>query len=105
MSAPGPNPYAPPQISTPQTPLVVDGKPFAACPACGNTYAKPIGFTWWGGALGPWLFTHVRCSRCSQDYNGKTGKSNDTAIAIYIMVSLGVGLVIGVGAAVMQMNS
>ena len=75
------------------------GDQFAPCPSCGNVYAKRAGFTWWGGALGPRLFNHVHCLRCRQGYNGKTGKSNDTAIAIYLIVSLILGVMLGAAAA------
>jgi hypothetical protein len=94
------NPYASPQ--TPFNPNVPPpgspppgSKPYAPCPRCRNIFAKPVGFTWWGGALGPWLFTHVRCVTCGEAYNGKTGQSNNTAIAIYFAVSAVIGLIVG----------
>ena len=67
--------------------------PFAACPKCDAKRGETVSFTWWGGLLGPRLLSHVKCGGCGAGYNGKTGKSNDTAIAIY----LGVGVVIGLG--------
>lgn len=91
------NPYAPPQTQGAQF-VPPPGMPqFAPCPNCGNTFASKIGFTWWGGVLGPSLFTHVKCYRCGNAYNGKTGRSNTTAITIYVIVStiIGVALVIG----------
>lgn len=98
-----PNPYAPSQ--TPGGPPMPMPPPpgamqYAPCPHCGNVYASKIGFTWWGGVLGPSLFTHVKCFRCGNAYNGKTGRSNTTAIAIYVAVStvIGIVLVIGLGA-------
>ena len=60
---------------------------FAACPKCGQTNAQKVGFTWWGGALGPRLFTHVKCQNCGTEYNGKTGQSNQNNILIYFLVS------------------
>ncbi len=60
---------------------------YAACPKCKQTEAAPVGFTWWGGALGPKLFTHVKCQRCGMTYNGKTGMPNTNAIIIYCAVS------------------
>jgi predicted nucleic-acid-binding Zn-ribbon protein len=59
---------------------------YASCPKCGSTNATKVGFTWWGGALGPVLFTHVKCSNCKTEYNGKTGKSNTNSIIIYSVV-------------------
>ena len=96
-----PNPYASPQIPAPQAPHQPPAgtELFAPCFACGNTYAKRVGFTWWGGALGPRMFTHVKCARCGTAYNGKTGKSNNTAIAIYVGVTTVIGLAIGIAAA------
>jgi hypothetical protein len=44
--------------------------------------------------VGPSLFTHVKCYRCGTAYNGKTGRSNNTAIAIYVAVSTVVGLLL-----------
>jgi hypothetical protein len=57
--------------------------------------ASRIGFTWWGGVLGPWMLTHVRCNKCGTCYNGHTGKSNDTAIVIYVVVGAAIGTVLG----------
>lgn len=88
------NPYASPQVQG-QPFLPPPGTlPFAPCPTCGNTFASKIGFTWWGGMVGPAMFTHVKCCRCGNAYNGKTGKSNNTAIAIYVAVSTVIGLIL-----------
>jgi hypothetical protein len=65
---------------------------FAPCPGCQAQNAQRQGFTWWGGALGPKLFTHVKCGSCSTTYNGKTGRSNNTAIAVYFVVVNAVAL-------------
>lgn len=59
---------------------------FVACPACQSQTAKRLNFTWWGGALGPRLLTHVKCGACGVTYNGKTGRSNNGAIAAYIVI-------------------
>jgi hypothetical protein len=56
---------------------------YAPCPNCGQSVAKKVNFTWWGGALGPRMFTHIKCENCKTEYNGKTGKSNQTNILIY----------------------
>ena len=63
---------------------------FAACPNCGQSVAKRVGYTWWGGAVGPRMFTHVKCQNCGQQYNGKTGQSNTRSIAIYVVVSFAI---------------
>lgn len=60
---------------------------YAPCPNCGQSNAKKISFTWWGGALGPNMFTHVKCQNCGTEYNGKTGKSNQTSILLYFLVT------------------
>jgi uncharacterized protein (DUF983 family) len=60
---------------------------YAPCPKCSQSSAQKVGFTWWGGVLGPKLMTHVKCGACGTAYNGKTGKDNTTNIAIYLIVS------------------
>lgn len=55
----------------------------AACPRCGSPDPQPVSFTWWGGAVGPRLFHHVRCRACKSEYNGRTGLPNTTAIVLY----------------------
>jgi len=59
----------------------------ASCPKCGSTDAKAITYTWWGGFLGPKLFNLVKCNSCGTEYNGKTGKSNQQNMIIYIVAS------------------
>jgi hypothetical protein len=63
---------------------------FAPCPRCGGSEAKRITFTWWGGLLGPRLFTHVRCLDCGAKFNGRSGRFNTTAIVIYNLVAIGI---------------
>jgi predicted nucleic-acid-binding Zn-ribbon protein len=60
---------------------------YAACPKCGSTNAKKVSFTWWGGALGPALFSLVKCNSCGTEYNGKTGKAARNSMLIYLAVS------------------
>ena len=68
---------------------------WADCPHCDAPgRASRVGFTWWGGALGPWIFSHVRCHECGTCYNGRTGKSNDMPILIYTLVSVFFSLLI-----------
>jgi hypothetical protein len=62
----------------------------APCPKCAAQQSKEVGFTWWGGVLGPKIFHHVKCLGCGTAYNGKTGKSNQQAIAIYTAVSMAI---------------
>lgn len=59
---------------------------YAACPQCGQSNAKPVNYTWWGGAIGPKMMSHVKCQNCNTQYNGKTGKSNTQSIIIYNLV-------------------
>ncbi|HEV3416899.1 MAG TPA: hypothetical protein VG056_08810 [Pirellulales bacterium] len=79
------NPYESPKESTP---IKRPGEQFAPCPRCGNTAASRVGFTFWGGVIGPKLLTHVKCDQCGAKYNGKTGKSNTAAIVVYQVVGL-----------------
>ena len=62
-------------------------KSYAPCPKCGAADAKLLKFTWWGGALGPKMLTHVKCQNCGNKYNGKTGRNNTAGVAIYIIVA------------------
>ena len=59
---------------------------YAACPKCGAADPKTLSFTWWGGALGPKVLSHVKCVGCGYKYNGKTGGDNTTGIVIYSLV-------------------
>jgi phage FluMu protein Com len=69
---------------------------YADCPNCDAPGdASPVGFTWWGGILGPRLLSHVRCNDCGTCYNGSSGKSNDTAILIYVLISFFIALMVG----------
>ena len=67
---------------------------YVPCPSCGSDQAKKVGFSWWGGVLGPKLFKHVKCPNCGTTFNGRTGKSNNTAIAIYLVVGGVIGVVV-----------
>ena len=69
---------------------------YVPCPNCSSTRASLVGFSWWGGILGPRHLTHVKCPDCGTAYNGKTGQSNTVGIIIYLMVGtvLGFGIVL-----------
>ncbi len=64
---------------------------YMPCPKCRSLGAKRLNFTWWGGAIGPRVITHVKCQTCGEKYNGKTGKDNTAGIIIYSVV---VGLLV-----------
>lgn len=68
---------------------------YAACPKCQRPDPEKVGFTWWGGVLGPRMLSHVKCRWCGTQYNGKTGKSNTTGIVIYSVVLFVIALAIG----------
>jgi transposase-like protein len=70
---------------------------YKPCPKCASDQAEKVNFTWWGGVLGPSLFHHVKCTKCSNTFNGQTGKSNQQAITAYVVISTVVGLVVIVG--------
>lgn len=88
MTAPNPNPYAPPQapLGAPNLGALAEG----ACPKCQSPNVKRPSFTWWGGALGPKLLSHAVCSACGFGFNWKTGQSNNRGIAIYMGVVLAI---------------
>lgn len=92
VPAPQENPYA-----APAAPVAPAKNPHLATPAaggkvgcynCGSTSYSKIHWTIWGGIIGPMMFSHVRCNSCGTTFNSKTGKSNNTAITIYIAISL-----------------
>jgi hypothetical protein len=64
------------------------GVPAPPCPKCGNTQATKVRFTWWGGALGPKLFSVVKCTQCRAQYNGNTGASLTGVIIVYQLIVL-----------------
>jgi uncharacterized protein (DUF983 family) len=41
------------------------------------------------------MLSHVMCLNCGAEYNSKTGQSNATGIAIYTIVSVIIGLILG----------
>ena len=56
------------------------------CPKCGSPEFKKVGFTWWGGAVGPAILKHVKCGKCGATFNGRTGQANTTGIIVYSVV-------------------
>jgi hypothetical protein len=64
------------------------------CPRCGDPRSSPVGFTLWGGIIGPKLLHHVRCWGCGNKYNGKTGQPNTTGIIIYSVVTGVIALIV-----------
>jgi hypothetical protein len=76
--------------------VVPGGETFAPCYNCGNTTAKRLTWSWWGGVLGPKLLTHVECFQCGTRYNGKSGHSNTMNIVAYQVVIWAVLIGIGV---------
>src|SRR5262249_25800584 len=75
---------------------------YAICYNCGADDASKVGWTLWGGIIGPAMLTHVKCGRCGTTYNGNTGKSNNTVILIYLLVSTAIGLAVGAAAVAAQ---
>ena len=63
-----------------------------ACPHCQQDQhpPTPIGFTWWGGILGPKLLSHVQCPSCGGTFNSKTGQPNTTSAIAPTTVAVGV---------------
>ncbi|QEG43394.1 eL43 family ribosomal protein [Roseimaritima ulvae] len=93
--SPSPNPFEPPPAPRPESIDPANGN-FAPCPRCGQPIAQRVGFTLWGGVLGPKLFTHVKCQTCGNKYNGKTGQSNASVIAVYTVGSIVVGAFVAI---------
>jgi transposase-like protein len=61
---------------------------------CNSLNVKEIGYTWWGGIIGPKLLKHTKCNDCKFTYNRKTRESNTMPIVIYSVVLAAVGFVI-----------
>ena len=57
------------------------------CPNCGSRNFKTPGFTWWGGAVGQKIISHVVCQNCNTGFNKKTGASNTANIILYQVVA------------------
>lgn len=60
---------------------------YAVCYNCGADRGSRVSWTFWGGLIGPAIICHVKCGRCGTTYNGRSGKSNTTAIIIYFVVT------------------
>ena len=54
------------------------------CPICRSEddFRVPT-FTWWGGAIGHRIISHVYCNQCNSGFNSKTGKNNTMNIILY----------------------
>ena len=74
---------------------------YVPCPKCSTPDPEQVKFTWWGGMLGPKLLSHVKCARCGNAYNGKSGNSNAQNILIYSLVTVGIVFVIFFGLALL----
>lgn len=65
------------------------------CPGCRqDVEPTAVGFTWWGGLFGSRLFSHVECPSCRTRFNGKTGRSNSAAIAIYMVATGALAMIV-----------
>jgi hypothetical protein len=71
--------------------------PYADCPNCGaRGHATKLNYTFWGGLIGPLFISHVRCKRCGTCYNGTHGDYNTGRIAIFMGVTWGIGILLGI---------
>lgn len=73
-------------------PLAIGPYGVTARPRCNSPHITRPTFTWWGGLLGPKLFNHTVCSGCGFGFNGKTGRSNATAIGVYLGIAVALSL-------------
>jgi hypothetical protein len=67
---------------------------YAPCPRCGGTHAERVTWTIWGSFYGPAMLNHVQCAGCGYRYNGRSGRSNALAAAVFVMVPL--ALILGI---------
>ncbi len=75
---------------------------FAPCPRCNQAQAAKVGFTWWGGVLGPRMLNVVRCLGCGTQYNGKTGGTLTSGIIVYTLVVTGIVVLVLVALAALH---
>ena len=61
---------------------------FEPCPFCQNEKAQRVRFTPWGGVIGPFLLSLVKCAGCGGHFNGRSGRSVKGAIKLYTLTTL-----------------
>jgi hypothetical protein len=61
-----------------------------SCPFCRGQAAKPVRFTAWGGVIGPFLLSLVKCGCCGSQFNGRTGRCVKKAARIYTVATLAI---------------
>ena len=60
------------------------------CPFCRGDAAKPVRFTSWGGVIGPFLLSLVKCGCCGNHFNGRNGRCVKKAARIYTVATLAI---------------
>jgi Zn ribbon nucleic-acid-binding protein len=75
---------------------------YVPCPKCATPDPQQVKFTWWGGVLGPKLLSHVKCVRCGNAYNGKSGQSNTQGIIIYSLAAVGIVFMVFFGLGILS---
>ena len=58
------------------------------CPYCRHDAADRVKFTPWGGVIGPFLLSLVKCTGCGGQYNGRSGGKVERAIRVYTFVTV-----------------
>jgi hypothetical protein len=62
---------------------------YADCPQCGSPgHATKVIYTWWGGFLGPLIFSLVQCEHCGAQYNGTSGSDSSTGVMVWKVLSV-----------------
>lgn len=62
---------------------------YADCPQCGSPgHATKVIYTWWGGFIGPLIFSLVQCSECGAQYNGSSGSDSSTGVTVWKVLSI-----------------
>ena len=64
------------------------------CPNCGSNNYTSVDYTWWGGAIWPKLFHHVKCLKCGTHFNSKTGDYNTKNIIITQVVGIAIVIIL-----------
>ena len=62
------------------------------CPTCLSRATDRVKFTWWGGAVGPWMMSLTKCRACGTQFNSKTRKPVGSAILVYNVIAIAITL-------------
>ena len=74
------------------------------CPNCGSQVTRKVKYTWWGGAFVPRLMDLQKCESCREMFHAKSGRPAKNSIIIYNVVSILIGVAIGITLIVIKLQ-